>query len=115
MKKLLFALFMLLALPVSAQDFVGKWQSVIDIPGMGEVKSNMVITKDDEGNYKLNMGESTIVKSLTAKDKTITLIVETMAMEATIVMELKDADKITGSIDAAGFGLDFEATRIKEE
>lgn len=115
MKKLLFALFMLLALPVSAQDFVGKWQAILDIPGMGEMKSSMIITKDEEGAYKLNMGESATVKSLTVKDNTMTVVVETMGMEATMFLELKEADKITGSVDAAGFGIDFEATRIKED
>lgn len=106
---------MLLALPVSAQDFVGKWISVMEIQGMGEMKNQFDITKNEEGEYKLNLGNAGEVKSLTVKEKVMTVVVEAMGYEATMVLELKEADKMTGTLEMMGYFVDVTAERVKEE
>ena len=102
-------------MPAMAQDFVGKWNTVIKADMMGDMKSEMTISKDEEGNYKIDMGQMAVTKGIYVNKNVMTVDVTAMGMDFQINLTLNDDDTITSLIEVAGMSLPLTATRVKDE
>ena len=102
-------------MPVSAQNFVGKWNAVVKNEMMGDMKSVMTITKDEEDNYKASMGDMTEIKSVYVNKDVITFQVSAMGFDFSFSLTMTDENTLEGDIDVMGNSLFVKAERIIEE
>lgn len=103
-------------MPAFAQDFVGKWNTTMKSEGMGEMKSVMVISKDEEGEYKLDLGNAMAeIKGVYVNKNVMTIQVTAMGMDIPFELTLTEEDTLEGVIEVADISLSIKATREVEE
>lgn len=101
--------------PVSAQNFVGKWNAVVKNDMMGDMKSVMTITKDEEDNYKASMGDMAEIKAVYVNKDVITFQVSAMGFDLSFSLTMTDENTLEGDIDVMGNSLFVKAERVIEE
>lgn len=102
-------------MPVSAQNFVGKWNAVVKNEMMGDMKSVMTITKDEEDNYKASMGDMAEIKAVYVNKDVITFQVSAMGFDLSFSLTMTDENTLEGDIDVMGNSLFVKAERVIEE
>lgn len=103
-------------MPAFAQDFVGKWNTTVKGEGMGDMKSVMTISKDEENQYKLDLGTPMAeIKGVYVNKNVMTVTMNAMGMDIPFELTLNDEGELVGFIDVANVSLEVKATRVVEE